>query len=215
MTELRYTGPHASHEEPVPLYLHYHGQTNPQDAYLQLDEDGEVYFAPNTEIGSAIPVRVWDGRSQRWTVPNTLTGKACEELFEELRPLLQRVLDGLEVDRDNNGNLRGRLDEDAGDASEAIAKALGDHYHPDSIITDDMQANVMDASEWFYAGMSVEGAARQAGITVDTTDEQCEEMAKEGIADAARDGIVLHGDLLAVTKDIRAQLIMEAQENAD
>lgn len=210
MTELRYTGPRAGSNDRIPLYLHYHGQTNPQDAFLQLDSDGEVYFAPNPEIGSAIPVRVWDGRSQRWSVPNTLTARACADLFEELRPLLQRVLDGLEVDRNAQGNLRGRLDEDADEASQAIERAL-----ERDAIADSMLADVWDASEWFYAGMNYAGAARETGITVKTTDERCEELAKEYLELAASENIVLHGDLLAVIKDIRDHLIADAQASAD
>ncbi|MFW6312573.1 MAG: hypothetical protein ACOC2N_01650, partial [Spirochaetota bacterium] len=58
---------------PAPLYHQYDGQTTPQPAYLELTEDGEAWVDYSPEIGGAVPARVYDGRDQRWAIPNTLS----------------------------------------------------------------------------------------------------------------------------------------------
>lgn len=87
----------AQRAETYPLYMHYEGQTNPQDAFLQMDAGGEVTASYNPEVGNGVLEGVAMRRVLRWPIPNRATVAEIESLFEMVRPALQRIHDGHEI----------------------------------------------------------------------------------------------------------------------
>lgn len=104
----------TEHRRPV---LHtYPMQYQPQDAFVELTESGNVAVRWNPEIGSAIPVSVWNNCDYRWKIAHDLTTDEIDDLLDEALPLLERVHDGLTVAWDGS-NRKGHLDGDADDAN--------------------------------------------------------------------------------------------------
>lgn len=83
----------------APLYQQYDGQTGPQPAYLELTEDGRVRVDWSGEIGNAVPIRVYDGRDTRWTVPASLSVAGIDALIDEIAPMLERYHEATGQDR--------------------------------------------------------------------------------------------------------------------
>jgi len=108
-----------------PLLNWYPQQTQPQSTYLVLDLDSGVLTADyNHDIGDAVPMSVWHGRVRRYRLPSPyLTPDCIGAIMDELAPLFERVLAGSEIVWDGS-NLVGQLDDDAAQASEAIANKL-------------------------------------------------------------------------------------------
>jgi len=70
-----------------PLYCWYEGQTQPQDAYIEIDLDEETVRADwDAEIGNAVPANVWHGRARRFNVSNQLTQEEVDALIEKIKP---------------------------------------------------------------------------------------------------------------------------------
>lgn len=111
--------------EPIPLYKLYPGQNQPQRAFVSLDEEGTVRAGINYEIGGAVPMDVWHGRTLRWSVSPYANGDSLADLLESdrVKELFERVYAGHEVVWNGN-NMVGRLDEDAEDASEELERIL-------------------------------------------------------------------------------------------
>jgi len=103
----------------LPLYYQYPGQSRPQPAYIELAEDGAVTAGWSGEIGNAMPMRVWNGRTLRWAVSPYLSGNELAELIDELRPLLEQMHAGHTVEWDGSNRV-GRLTAEARQASEEI-----------------------------------------------------------------------------------------------
>jgi hypothetical protein len=210
MTELHYTGPKAS--ETAPLWERYPTQNREQPAFLELDpEDGRVRFSYNPEVGPpyGVPMNVWHGLIRRWSCPSTLKGERCVELFEALKPLLERVQAGFSSHWDGR-NYVGRLTDDAAEAEEAIEATLQREYeHMED------HAQVWDAQEWFWGDMSLHGVANSADITADMTDEQIALAAEHWIGVARDEGVFLDGDLEDVITDIRDKLKEEKDADKD
>jgi len=127
----------------LPLYCHYDGQYQPQMAYIELDEDGDVRATYNAEIGGGVPVDVYNGLTRRWTVSGEvaryLPRQAVCELLDRLAPLLERVCQGHSVEWVCQGHSVGRLDDDALEASELIDRACYD-LEPDLDMLDAEEA---------------------------------------------------------------------------
>lgn len=203
MTDLRYVGPDATKK--APLWERYERQTREQPAFLELDpENGRVKFGVNPEVGPphGVPADVWHGVRMRWGAPSTLTGQACVDLFEELRPLLERVAAGHSVVW-NGSNHVGRLTDDAQAASEAIEETL---YKLRDDPTSADHASVWNAGEWIWGSNSLHGVAGDLEITADTSDADLEALATKLEGDADGEGIVLDGDVEDALADIRQQL---------
>jgi len=113
----------------LPLYCHYDGQHQPQSAFVELDADGDVRAHYNAEIGNGVPADVYNGRSHRWTISREvaryLSRVAVCALLDSLAPLLQRVCQGHRIAWNGNNNV-GRLDDDALEASNQIARVCED-----------------------------------------------------------------------------------------
>lgn len=99
----------------TPLHMQYSGQNQPQDAYIEINADGEINFDYNSEIGNAVPMSVWHGQIRRISIPNDLTSKGYAALFESISDELQTLVDGMD-DRWDGNNRVGTLTEDAQEA---------------------------------------------------------------------------------------------------
>jgi hypothetical protein len=137
--------------EKAPLYHRYEGRTTPQDAYVAMTEDGEVSAYYSGEIGKAIPMDVWNGRTLRWRVNPQLRGDALVEALidKSTLALLGRIHAGHSVKWDGRNHV-GRLTDDARDASFELECTLdrlsGD---PDNL------AVVLDVEEWLWSANSL------------------------------------------------------------
>ena len=110
--------------ELAPLFHRYPQQTEPQPAYVQLDEVGDVTAGHSGEIGGGAPAHVWHGRTLRWSVPASVRGDVLADLLAgDALPLLQRVHAGHSVQWDGNNHC-GALDDDARTASDELAALL-------------------------------------------------------------------------------------------
>lgn len=163
------------------LYCHYHGQSEPQNVYVELDLDGgALYAAYNPEPGNAVPMAVWHGRTRRWRLPAILTGPGANRVLEEIAPLAQQVLDGADITWDGSNNVA-VLDENAHTAAEAIAAELGG-------IDADCDSNPDVLPIWDAAAACDEDMAVDYGITATTTDDELEAIEARVLADF-RDGM--------------------------
>lgn len=163
------------------LYHRYPGQTEAQGCHVELDcESGELTADYDTEIGNAVPMRVWHGHTQRWGIP-ALRGEACNELLEQLAPLAQRVCDGYRSEWDGSNHVA-RFDADAEAAREEIARLCERADDRDVLC-------VWDAADW-YAAVGSRGQQRAAlGITAATTDAELDAIVGREREQAASDGV--------------------------
>ena len=78
------------------LATHYHGQSSPQECYIELDtRDGSMTADYNVEIGHMTPLSVWKGEVRRWKIPLMTTDRA-NQLMDEIAPKVQELLDEIE-----------------------------------------------------------------------------------------------------------------------
>lgn len=174
---------------PRPLFAQYDGQLQPQRAYIELDEDGNINADYSGGIGNAVPISVWNGCTLRFRVPHSVNGRELwDYITGEGRPLLARIHAGHEVDWDGN-NWRGTLTDDAREAKEALELAL------ESLLTD--YAATVD--EWIYPnrlievwpiGQSLEDAANELHDSLPRFDGRPEEMCVEGDLDDCRAALI-------------------------
>ena len=171
------------------LYHRYSGQTAEQPVYVELNcETGQLSADWNAEIGNAVPIAVWHGRTQRWSIP-ALVKTAANALLEAIAPLAQRVCDGYESQWDGSNHV-GRYTDDARSAIDEIAY-LCQASAEDAV-------NVIDPLEWIA---NTPGLDIRAGMT----DAEIEAMAAElqrGFDDAAphAEAWVLDGDFEAAIR---------------
>jgi hypothetical protein len=146
----------------LPCYLRYQGQTQPQPAFVELAEDGEVRASANPEIGNAVPSYVYHGRSIRWKIDPALRGEQIADAVERLAPLLEAIHQGHTVEWDGN-NMTGRLTEEASAASDELEREL------ENVESD---VNVWEVEDWLWSnqtlldvwpeGKTLESAAQDA-----------------------------------------------------
>ncbi|MTE20227.1 DUF1870 family protein [Streptomyces sp. TRM43335] len=172
--------------DPTELYRHYDGQSEPQDAYIELDTQSETLSATyNAEIGNAIPFSVHYGLDRRYRIP-ILTAAAANRVMREIAPLADRIIAGTETEWDGS-NTVARLDDDALAAEEEIEKHLG-------LPTQDGgwgdEPNQGFPERDLVAVWDIDGAVNgeevtEYGITADTPDARLEEIAQEILSDLA------------------------------
>lgn len=167
--------------EIAPLYCRYQGQTNAQPAYVEMDEDGNVSADYSGEIGNAVPMTVWHGRTLRWAVSNQVRGDELADLIErdDVVALLERVYLGHSVEWDGNNHV-GRLDDDAQAASDELdelfaAESSDEHNLVDVYDVDDYVGNTGLLNIW-------------RGKPLDDVVRENEEWAEE-------EGVIIDGDL--------------------
>jgi len=203
---LTYTGP--SEAEIAPLHEQYPGQFKTQPAFLELDPaKGTVRLGTNLVIGNGVPMDVWFHRVLWWDVPPTLTGRGCAEVFGELKPLLERVADGHELDWDGH-NVVGKLSDDAREAYEAIEERLRDAQERFEV------AEVWDAHDWLWGPHTLASLADALEVTADTTDDEIAVIVEAQREEAKRLNAVVVGDLAKEIVSVRERLRDLASEEA-
>lgn len=152
---------HLDPAEPHALFCQFSCQSDPQDAYIELDlRDGSMYADYNSEIGSAVPMSVYYGSIHRYTIP-PLMADAANRLMDKIAPLAQRVLDGVSWEYDGS-RTDARLSDDSQDAADEIER-LTEYAEFDP-----------DDTCW-EAGIDWYADAARGVLTADTTDEQIDE----------------------------------------
>ncbi|MFJ5680242.1 hypothetical protein [Streptomyces sp. NPDC093097] len=171
---------------PTELYRHYQRQTEPQNAYIELDlREGTLLATYNAEVGNARPFTVHYGFERRYPIP-LLTAEAANRVMEEIAPMASRMLADWEQDLDaRQSNLVAKLGTDAQAAEAEIQTHLGGDT--DCGFAGDNQG--FDAGD-LVAVWELDGAvngceADEYGITAETTDERLEEIATEITRDLA------------------------------
>ncbi|MBM9510058.1 hypothetical protein [Actinacidiphila acididurans] len=198
--------------DPIELYRHYDGQSEPQPAYIALDlEDARMWATYNAEIGNAVPFDVFHGIERRYGIP-LLTAQAANRVMEELRPLAERILADSTVDWDGNNNVA-TLGADAQAAENEIAERLGNVFNPGPVDayfdTDDVIA------VWDIDGAVNGDEAEEYGITAATTDERLDEIAADILSNLASCGegstVVCEG-LDAHLRGLRDEMLRQDKE---
>jgi hypothetical protein len=175
----------ALRDERAPLYCRYHGQTRPQGAYIELDEDGRVDANYDAEIGGAVPMAVWHGRTRRYSVTPYLSGSALVELVDEISPLLERVHDGLSEEWDGSNHV-GTLTADARSADEAIRDRLESVERDIDVVVD------------------IDGWVADVDVAADATDDDLRRLAAEIDEQAWREcRAIIDGDVVEALRERR------------
>jgi hypothetical protein len=168
------------------LHCHYSGQTQRQGCYIELNCPNRTLSASyNPEIGNAIPFSVYHGHDQRFGI-NLMRGSTVNDLMEEILPLAQRVVDGYDSKWDGN-NYIAKFTDNAQNALDEI-EAICDSVEGD--------LEIWDAGDWLDAvthqtdiAVEIESVGT---ITVQTTDDELEEMERTIDAMAETEGVFLN-----------------------
>jgi len=183
--------------ETTELLRRYHGQNEPQGAYIELGLRHETMHATyNAEIGGAIPFSVYHGHDRRYGIP-TFTAKAANRLMHELLPLAERVVAGYESVWDGHNHVA-HLSEDAQAADAEIAERC--EFECENASEPDV-LQYTDASDWL--DMYRDDLTKK-------TDAELTALAEQIDADALADGFVVDG-----TEDRLLQLRDQQRENAE
>ncbi|WP_331756644.1 hypothetical protein [Streptomyces sp. NBC_01568] len=176
------------------LHRHYSGQSESQNAYIELDlKEGSLLADFDSEVGDGVPFSVYHGFERRYAIP-VLTGASANRLMADLAPLAERILADWEEHWDGS-NMVARLGADAQEAEELIEERLGIHLPPqeqrEQFDTEDLVA------EWGLDGALNGCEVEEYGITADTTDGRLDEIAADIRANLAECGegtvVVVHG----------------------
>lgn len=162
----------------APLFHHYPREINPQGAFVELSEEGEVSADWDSEIGNAVPSFLWHGRTIRVPVSPFVSGSDLAdylERFDRGRVLLERIHEGHSVAWDGS-NFVGNLNEDAQAAREELEAALQELG----------QADVQPTEEWVSSAPWAD--LWPAGVNLADAVERIE-------AEAQTSGMVLDGDV--------------------
>lgn len=177
-------------EDEAPLFFQYKDQHQPQPAYIEMDENGRVSADWDDAIGGGVPMKVYNRRTLRWPIPNSIRRQALCDFIEqpEVISLLERIHAGHEVVLDRQNNRVGSLSDDALDASAALREKL------EGIDENDL-ANIWSTESWL-----ANANLRDIWPADKSLDEALDEMNKT----AKNDGIYLYGDLEKTVLDIAA-----------
>ncbi len=130
--------PEDSHSE-LPLYTKYPGQCFPQDTYLSIGAE-KAWWETSGAIGDCMSEEVFHGRVRQVPCAPTLTLEELVAFSEELGPLIETVIEGLD-DVWNGNNRVGILTDEAAEALEELAAILNPETHADSL-------EVWEPAEW-------------------------------------------------------------------
>lgn len=187
-------------DQVAPLYRRFDGQTDCQDAHIEIDPAARTLRAAyNPEVGNAVPMSVWHNHQYRLTVSAYLTGSALADLMEDgkLLALAATMCDGHSIEW-YGANRVGRLTLDGDNALDDLARRvelLDERYtsDPDSIVS------VYAVDEWVQVASDV-------GITAETDDGGLINLTLDLLAQAAQDHVLLEGELLDHLTYLRDEL---------
>lgn len=180
----------------APLHHRYPGQIEPQPAYVEIDEDGEVSADYSGEIGNAVPMHVWHGRTLRVSVPSMIRGNALADYLgdAETLDLLERIHAGHNVEWDGSNHV-GALTDDARAALKALERDLEQMQFDESSM-----ASVWTADEWLWSNCDL----RQNWPDDQTID-----------AAVSAAEISVLGDGIVISGDFRESLLDRAEADYD
>jgi len=168
--------PDIDHTELAPLFRRYPGQSNAQDADLEIDPSrGAVSFDIDGAIGGGASPEVWHSRVLRYSVSNriTVTGMRAIAACPIVNELLLRICAGHSVEWDGS-NHSGNMTEDAEDASSRLTDILSENMWTNADTSDDL-CDVWEIGDWMNGNSDGDAAT---------------------IRDHARDqNVHLHGDV--------------------
>lgn len=124
-----------------PIYCKYHSQYQPQEAYIQMDENGTISADYSSIVGDGMPSDVWHLRTIRFPITPNVTGSTILDFVTGYRDEFERIHEGHSVEWDGNNN-KGYLTDVARDAYDDVCLALR-NIQPDFSAYD-------DAEEWYY-----------------------------------------------------------------
>ena len=182
----------SSIEGEIPVHLHYPGQFEPQPAHIYLTEDGELGASVSGEIGTAIPMLEFHGRTLTWTIPGNVRGEYLRQFLAdpEIVELFEKVHQGQSIEWDGH-NLIGRLTPEASEATDKISDEI------ERFFTEETVVDVMTLKDFLLMNDPPEKVLRHelSGRTVDEAiasiieemalDEEViiEDLSPEGVAD--------------------------------
>lgn len=134
-------------DEAAPLYCQYPGQSTPQPAYIEMDENGAVSASYSGEIGNGAPAAVWHSRTLRFDVSSSLSGAALADMVADdaVQSLLARIHAGHRVEWDGS-NHTGALTSDAEAARDDLAGRLTE---------DEGDLQIISAEDWLFSSCSL------------------------------------------------------------
>lgn len=192
-------------ETPGELYCHLQGH-QPQPCYIEVDlEEGTISATYDPEIGGGIPKSVWTGHVRRFRIP-PLTAEVANATMEEIRPLVETMLDHWDEEWDGS-DWRAHLLPEGLRAQEQISELV---ENPGRWFPED-EVYHLDEGDWFpYV---------QDEVNTDTTDEQLKELARRTVADLEEgvpSGVLpdeAHEDILERLLSYRDELREELRED--
>lgn len=169
--------------EPTELHRHYDGQSEAQDAYIELDLRQSSLLADyNSEVGNAVPFTVRYGFERRYSIP-VLTGEAANRVMDEIAPVASRVLADWEEIWDGNNRVA-RLGEAAEAAEAEIMERLGLSMGYGEREFENQGFDDCDVvGQWDIDGATNGCEVEEYGITSETSDERLDEIERRILAD--------------------------------
>ena len=104
----------------LPCYLRYPRKTQPQPAYVELAENGEVRASATAKRGDAATV---SNPPRRWRIDPALRGEQIADAVERLAPLFEAIHRGRTVESDGGKRVE-RLTDEASAASDELEREL-------------------------------------------------------------------------------------------
>jgi len=101
------------------LFHTYPGQCQPQDRYIEVSANGELYISWNAEIGNAVPANVWHGIERRIHISAETKYEAKQFILKNYKAF-QKLVDGMDTKLDATSNYIGTLTSDAETALEEL-----------------------------------------------------------------------------------------------
>lgn len=198
-------------DQVAPLFEKYSGQNEAQPAYIELDcEDATLSAGTNSEIGSAVPLKVFHGQVQRFNIAPNLSSEAINSLLEEVKPLAERIIDGYRSHWNGNNEVA-RFSDDAHAASTELAEACTFASETPSNLVEVISAEDLCYSSSFSDvwpdGKSLEEAAQELSSSMpnvcisgeieecllDRAEQQLNENGVESLGDFHRRALVDDG----------------------
>jgi hypothetical protein len=164
-----------SSSKPAPLYDE-DSQGTVVEAYLTLDEDGEVGLTTLWPHGGT-PAHIWHGRTRTWKMDAAVHGGHLRAFLESdsTLDLLEAVHQSHTVEWDGH-NEAGRLDECGWQASEALQTGLDALSESESVqvwhVADWLQRTRVD--DWWAVGQSFEDVVAELANEAEAHDVQLE-----------------------------------------